>query len=330
MSKMMMNLSDGFREELKDLYSAEQQLLKALPKMEKKATDPKLKQALMAHLAETEGQIERLDEIAGILEEKLTGKTCKAMQGLLEEGKEVLENDSDNCGLIDTLLIGAARRVEHYEIAAYSTTCAIARTLGETEICKLLEMTLKQETNADSKLLGILESTVLPAAEEGEDTPEDLRSAAKGASTQGRGSKKSIGKAGTLCLALFMLSGAIMMPAAEAEVATEKKVNEKQANQYDPQNSGRNARDRNETRETADDQKLGGDEITVLSQLRKEIVANPDLSVNAHNVKILVEARTITLRGPVATAQERKWIEDTTSRICSGYSVINQLEVSHS
>ena len=74
MSKMMMNLSDGFREELKDLYSAEQQLLKALPKMEKKATDPKLKQALMAHLAETEGQIERLDEIAGILEEKLSSQ----------------------------------------------------------------------------------------------------------------------------------------------------------------------------------------------------------------------------------------------------------------
>ena len=119
MTTKLTTLRDGLLNEVKDLYSAEHQLLKALPKMEKKAENQKLKEALHAHLLETEGQIERLDKIGTLLDAKLSGKTCKAMQGLIEESNEVIGEQSDNKALLDLLLIGAARRVEHYEMAAH-------------------------------------------------------------------------------------------------------------------------------------------------------------------------------------------------------------------
>ena len=158
-------LEDVLMNELKDLYSAENQLLKALPKMEKKAASPKLKAAFRSHLEETKGQVERLDEISKIIGQKLTGQTCKAMQGLIEEGKEVIGEESENEALIDTLLIGAAQRVEHYEIAAYGTARTIAAELGEDKIARLLDATMKEEGAADKKLTQISENDVLPAAQ---------------------------------------------------------------------------------------------------------------------------------------------------------------------
>ncbi len=160
----LLTLKDGFLDELKDLFSAENQLLKALPKLAKKATNKKLKDAFTSHLKETEGQVERLKKIATILEEKLSGKTCKAMQGLIEEGKEIIEEDSENNALIDALLIGAAQRVEHYEIAAYGTACAMSEELGESQVTKLLKDTLNEEKSADTKLSSISEGEVLSAA----------------------------------------------------------------------------------------------------------------------------------------------------------------------
>jgi ferritin-like metal-binding protein YciE len=159
----MNSLADLLKDELKDLYSAENQLLKALPKMARKASSAKLKAAFTDHLAQTEGHVARLQQIGKTLELKLSGKKCKAMEGLVEEGKEVIEQEGEPA-VIDAALIGAAQRVEHYEMAAYGTTRAMAQALGHTDIVKLLQQTLSEEGAADKKLTEIAESDVLVAA----------------------------------------------------------------------------------------------------------------------------------------------------------------------
>lgn len=159
----MDTLSELLEDELKDIYNAENQLIKSLPKMAKKATSAKLKQAFTAHLAETQTHVERLEKIAGILDIKLRGKKCHAMEGLVEEGKEVIEEDSAG-PVIDAALIGAAQRVEHYEMAAYGTVRGIALTLGHKDVVMLLQKTLDEEGATDKKLTAIAEGEVLAAA----------------------------------------------------------------------------------------------------------------------------------------------------------------------
>ena len=159
----MDSLADLLEDELKDLYSAEKQILKALPKMAKKATTPQLKAAFESHLKETEGHAKRLETIGEKLDIKLTGKVCKATKGLVEEGSDVLDEDGDS-SVIDTALIGSGRRVEHYEIAAYAATKAIAEALGHTQVAKLLQQTLDEEGAAEKKLTKIAETGVLEAA----------------------------------------------------------------------------------------------------------------------------------------------------------------------
>ncbi|MFN8391770.1 MAG: ferritin-like domain-containing protein [Bdellovibrionota bacterium] len=161
------SLQEVLLDELKDLYSAENQLVKALPKMEEAASSKKLKQAIRAHLAETKKHVERLEEIGRIIGKKLTGKTCKAMQGLVKEGEEAMDHDSENTALIDAMIIGAAQRVEHYEMAGYGTARAFAEQLGESRVVKLLQQTLNEEGAADKKLTEISLGDVLPQAFKG-------------------------------------------------------------------------------------------------------------------------------------------------------------------
>jgi ferritin-like metal-binding protein YciE len=158
------SLDKLLEDELKDLYNAEGQLLKALPKMAKAASSPALKKAFSSHLTETKGQVDRLETIGTLLKIKLTGKKCKAMEGLLEEGKEVVEADGP-VAVIDAALIGAAQRVEHYEIAAYGTARAFAEHLGNAKVAKLLQQTLDEESAADEKLSAISLNTVLPGTD---------------------------------------------------------------------------------------------------------------------------------------------------------------------
>jgi ferritin-like metal-binding protein YciE len=146
-------------DELKDVYSAENQIVKALPKMAKAASSPELKRAFERHLEETRRQVERLDQIGQTLEIKLTGKKCKGMEGLLEEGKEVMEEDFDE-NVIDAGLIGAAQKVEHYEIAAYGTARTHADVLGYTKVARLLQQTLDEEAATDKKLTQLAESII--------------------------------------------------------------------------------------------------------------------------------------------------------------------------
>ena len=141
-------------DELKDLYSAEKQIVKALPKLAKAASTPELQEALLSHLEETKGQVERLEKIADIVGKKLTGKTCVGMKGVLEEGSEVLE-ETDEGTVRDAAIIAASQRVEHYEMAGYGSARDFANTLGLSEVAALLEETLAEEKEADKKLTSI-------------------------------------------------------------------------------------------------------------------------------------------------------------------------------
>jgi ferritin-like metal-binding protein YciE len=138
-------------DELKDLYSAEKQIVRALPKLAKSASSPELQQALLSHLEETKVQVSRLEKIGEIVGKKLTGKTCVGMKGVLEEGSEVLE-DTDKGIVRDAALIAASQRVEHYEMAGYGSAREFAKLLGHSDVAALLDETLAEEKNADKKL----------------------------------------------------------------------------------------------------------------------------------------------------------------------------------
>jgi ferritin-like metal-binding protein YciE len=141
-------------DELKDLYSAERQIVRALPKLAKATISPELQQAILQHLEETKGQVGRLDKIADLVGKKLSGKTCAGMKGVLEEGSEVLEEMEK--GIVrDAALIAASQRVEHYEMAGYGSAREFARLVGLTEVAALLDQTLEEEKAADKTLTGI-------------------------------------------------------------------------------------------------------------------------------------------------------------------------------
>jgi ferritin-like metal-binding protein YciE len=147
-----------FIDELADVYNAENQLIKALPKMAKAAESEELREAFQSHLEETEGHATRLGEIVKLLDESLKRKTCPAMKGLIEEAQDLMKEEKDSSAL-DAALIAAAQKVEHYEIASYGTLCAWAKQLGERGAVEILEKTLEEEKAADDKLTSIGEST---------------------------------------------------------------------------------------------------------------------------------------------------------------------------
>lgn len=152
---------------IKDLYSAENQLVKALPKMAKAAASEELQAAFNTHLEETKGQVARLEEIAELLGTTPKGKVCKAMKGLVEEGSETIEEDGDPV-IKDLALIGAAQKVEHYEIAGYGTARALAEALGLDDVAALLQETLDEEGATDENLTALAEQLVPMALEEAE------------------------------------------------------------------------------------------------------------------------------------------------------------------
>ena len=161
-------LEDLLHHELKDLYSAENQLVEALPKMAEAASNADLKAGFEEHLEETKNHVERLKKIAEIIDKELTGHKCKAMEGLIEEGSELISEDAEDT-VRDAGLIGAAQRVEHYEIAGYGTARALAVQLGHDEIADLLDETLEEEKATDAKLTELAETAINPAAQGAEE-----------------------------------------------------------------------------------------------------------------------------------------------------------------
>ena len=148
------SVKDLLTDEIKDLYSAEKQLTKAIPKMAKGSTDTSLKEAFKAHLEETRNQVTRLEEIAGLLAIKPTGKKCAGMEGCIKEGAEALEEKGDE-NVLDLGLIGAGSRVEHYEMAGYLTAISLAKRLGAADVVSLLQESLGEEQGAEKKLRSI-------------------------------------------------------------------------------------------------------------------------------------------------------------------------------
>jgi ferritin-like metal-binding protein YciE len=153
------NLNDLLVKEVRDLYSAEKQLIKALPKMAKGAQSKALKAAITEHLEVTKKQAERLEQVFELLDVSSRGPKCAAMEGLIEEGSEMLEEDGD-ASVIDAGIIGAAQRVEHYEIAGYGVARTFARLLGHDKVADLLQTTLDEEAETDVKLTELAESEI--------------------------------------------------------------------------------------------------------------------------------------------------------------------------
>ena len=169
------SLRELYIDELRDLYNAETQITKALPKMAKASTNTELREAFEEHLRQTAEQVSRLEQIFDMLSEKPTGKKCLGMEGLMKEGAETMREEYVDA-VMDASIIGAAQRVEHYEIAAYGTAREYARLLGEDEHVSLLEQTLEEEKQTDQKLTQLAEE-INPRAQEaigvGEEEPGD-------------------------------------------------------------------------------------------------------------------------------------------------------------
>jgi ferritin-like metal-binding protein YciE len=182
-------LHDAFIDELRDTYDAEKQLTKALPKLAKAATSPKLRAAFETHLQETQGHIDRLEQVFESIEEKVRGKHCEGIAGIIEEGKSIMEEDFDETTM-DACLIAAGQRAEHYEMAAYGTLVAWAQAMGHRDAAKLLQQTLDEEKAADMKLSGLAEGGINQTAAETAH-PEDGREPA----TFGAGNGKHTAKA---------------------------------------------------------------------------------------------------------------------------------------
>jgi ferritin-like metal-binding protein YciE len=169
---MSKDLKELYVDELKDIYNAENQLVKALPKMAKSASSAELRKGFEEHLEQTKDHVQRLEQIFQALGESPKGKKCKGMEGLVDEGSEIMAEDFEGA-LMDAALIGAAQRVEHYEIAAYGTVSAFAVELGETEQSSLLNKTLEEEKETDEKLTSLAEQINSQANESSEATVKE-------------------------------------------------------------------------------------------------------------------------------------------------------------
>jgi len=157
-------LNELFIDELKDIYWAEKHLAKALPKMAKAATSDELRTAIQDHLAETENQITRLEGVFESIGEKAAAKKCDAMEGLLKEGDSIIADTEKGSLTRDAGIISASQKIEHYEIASYGTLKTLAATLGYSEAAEMLDATLQEEKNADSKLTSIAEAGINQSA----------------------------------------------------------------------------------------------------------------------------------------------------------------------
>jgi ferritin-like metal-binding protein YciE len=167
-----MSLENVLVDELRDLYSAENQLVKALPKMAKGSVSAELKDLFSSHLEETKGQVERLKQVFEHLGKKATGEHCNGMEGLIEEGQDAIEKDEEGATK-DVCLLGAALRVEHYEIAGYTAAIAIAKTLGEDEVVALLTENLNEEETAAKKVMAQSKPTLAQSASQGDEEEDD-------------------------------------------------------------------------------------------------------------------------------------------------------------
>jgi ferritin-like metal-binding protein YciE len=186
-------LHDAFLDELRDAYDAEKQLTRALPKMVKAASSPKLRQAFEAHLEETRGHVTRLEDVFASLDEKVRGKHCDGIEGIIEEGKAVMEEEFDDATM-DACLIAGGQRAEHYEMAAYGSLIAWARVMEHTEAAELLQATLDEEKAADATLSTLAEGGINQGAADAAGANQTADEEEEGAPAPKSGSKAAATK----------------------------------------------------------------------------------------------------------------------------------------
>jgi ferritin-like metal-binding protein YciE len=332
-------LNDGLVEQLKDLYSAEKQLVKELPKMKNKATSKSLRKALESHITDTENQIKRLDEISEILGIRINGYTCKAMQGLIEETKQIFEENTGDSSLIDVQIVASATKIEHYEIAAYNSTIEISKQLDNTEITELLRASLVEEKDAERLLSSIAKGEIIPEAssstEKSISVSKKPRNIDKVIKNLGNRSSKRESNAKNIALlvalSLSLVANLLVANAQDTNsydsVLDEAKGrysdNEKSDNENTENNSLYNNLNKN-----ADEQGLsGGNNLEVLAKIRSSIIKNDELSMNGHNIKIIVDNKLVTLTGPVDSIAEKDWIYKTAKKIAVNYTVLDKLSL---
>ena len=182
---MPTNLREALVDEIKDIYNAEKQIVKALPTMVRGATSDELREAFESHLDETENQVTRLERVFELLDEKPRGKHCAGMAGILEEGSDTLQEDAEE-SVMDAMLIAGAQKVEHYEITSYGTCIAWAEALGLTEIAEVLGESLAEEKAADEKLSALAEAGINDAATAGESEEETEENEESNSRSSGR------------------------------------------------------------------------------------------------------------------------------------------------
>lgn len=189
------NLREALVEEIRDLYNAEKQLTKALPKLAKGSTSDELRELFESHLEETEGHVTRLERVFELLEEKPRGKHCAGMAGIIEEGNEQLQEDMEDA-VMDAVIIACAQKSEHYEITSYGTAIAWAEALQLTEVAEVLQETLAEEKAADEKLTALAESGVNEAATAGAEEDESMEEDDEEEASTSRSSSRSSEGAG--------------------------------------------------------------------------------------------------------------------------------------
>jgi ferritin-like metal-binding protein YciE len=185
-------LQDFMIEEMRDIYHAEKQITKALPKMERAATNEKLKEGFRMHLEQTRGQIERLEQAFEELDLNTRGKPCEAMQGLLAEARELMEEENLMPEVLDAALVVSAQKVEHYEIAAYGALRSYAEALGHKRVAQLMNETLEEEKETDQKLNQLAMSEINPRALE--TSQQDTRKSGKGESARSESARSEGGR----------------------------------------------------------------------------------------------------------------------------------------
>lgn len=346
-------LEDLLIEELKDIYDAEKQLKSAIPILARQASSCNLKVELSVHLEIIRERIQQLKKAEEMLKTSFSGKTCEAMRGLLTEGEQALDEERTNLDIIDALLIGCLRRVMHYQLATYSTAIFIAEELGEDLLVRLLNSIIDEVSFADQALSEILLDEVLPSAaqalsfaEKTEYSDSTLKELCVKNAVLDCGTisgtlivKREPGKKVSTLVRSLLVAGGLFSALAlnGTSVSAEGKPsggvlqNEERALTYTPDNSGRNIRDRNAYRKTVQDQSNAEGDIEVAARIHWELVSfQKELSVNARNIKVIVESGLVTLRGPVETSEEKSAIEDIALRVAKGYRIINQLEIADS
>ncbi len=319
------NLEDCLTQQLKDLYSAEYQILANLTLLEQRATSRSLKQAAHAHLLATEGHLERLEDIGVLLNVSVSGQLCEAVRGLIDESKRIHDEHYENKALLDIVLIGVTQRAEAYAISSYENTHAIAVELGLDVVARLLEETLIEDRAAQSTFSAICFGEILPRANipaSGDDKEQRINGSALPKTQPRRPSlstSRMLGFAG--CLFLSQQGG---LSPAQAEGA-QRPI--RVSPQYRTLDAAHRSARAHQTATSAERSHVTGTELGMLARIRRDIVTNATLSPKARRVSILLDQGKIHLRGPVQSLSEKDWLEKTSARASLGYVVINHLQI---